>query len=294
MAFRFTLRQLEYFVAVGEAGSIANASARVSVSSPSISAAIAQLETEPGIQLFVRKHAHGLSLTPGGRRLFNAAKTLLEDARGLHTLAGDITGRAQGQLNVGCLLTFAPFVMPALRRSFENACPGISCRPFERHHAQLLEMLRRAELDVMLPARHALAMRDSVSVADLAEEPMVLLDLPLSGEYFLSIFHAQGVRPRIAERTSDMAVMRALVANGFRYALANVRPRTAAAPDGKPLRFVQLAGQFRPMIMGLATIRSEHRTRALQAFFEHCASHISSRSVPGLSMGIAHPPGAPV
>ena len=66
MPLRFTLRQLEYFVAVGEAGSIALASEKVNVSSPSISAAISQLEEEFGIPLFVRKHAHGLSLSQAG------------------------------------------------------------------------------------------------------------------------------------------------------------------------------------------------------------------------------------
>ena len=56
-----------HLVAVGECGSIALASERVNVSSPSISAAISQLEAEFGLPLFVRKHAHGISLTQGGR-----------------------------------------------------------------------------------------------------------------------------------------------------------------------------------------------------------------------------------
>ena len=56
MALRFTFRQLEYLVAVGEAGSIAAAAARINVSSPSISAAIAQLEAEFGVQIFIRHH----------------------------------------------------------------------------------------------------------------------------------------------------------------------------------------------------------------------------------------------
>ena len=93
MPRRFTLRQLEYFVAVGQAGSIAAASEAINVSSPSISAAIAQLEAEFGIQLFVRQHAQGLSLTPGGRRFFGEAKLLLEAADGLHDLAADIAAR---------------------------------------------------------------------------------------------------------------------------------------------------------------------------------------------------------
>ncbi|MFD1809219.1 LysR family transcriptional regulator [Gemmobacter lanyuensis] len=49
MPLRFSLRQLEYLVAVGEAGSIAQAAERVNVSSPSISAAISQLEEAFGL-----------------------------------------------------------------------------------------------------------------------------------------------------------------------------------------------------------------------------------------------------
>jgi DNA-binding transcriptional LysR family regulator len=68
MPLRFTLRQLEYLVAVAECGSVALAAERCHVSSPSISAAISQLEQEFGLQLFVRRHAQGLSLTEGGRQ----------------------------------------------------------------------------------------------------------------------------------------------------------------------------------------------------------------------------------
>lgn len=59
MPLRFTLRQLEYFVTAGESGSIAAASQKLNVSSPSISAAISQLEAELGLSLFVRQHAQG-------------------------------------------------------------------------------------------------------------------------------------------------------------------------------------------------------------------------------------------
>lgn len=67
MPLRITLRQLEYFVAVGECGSIAQAAERLNISSPSISTAISQLEAEFGLQLFIRRHAYGLSLTQGER-----------------------------------------------------------------------------------------------------------------------------------------------------------------------------------------------------------------------------------
>ena len=61
----------------------------------------------------------------------------------------------------------------------------------------------------------------------------------------MSFFNKAGAAPRIAERTRDMAVMRALVANGFGYSLANIRPVTDLAPDGRRLkRLVETAVTF--------------------------------------------------
>lgn len=306
MPLRFTLRQLEYFVAVGEAGSIALASEQVNVSPPSLSAAISQLEREFGIQLFVRQHAQGLSLTPGGRRFYNETKVLLDQAHRLHDLACDIAERAGGPINVGCLVTVAPFVLAALRRSFEAAFPEARVHQTVTHQGRLLEMLRRAEIDVaitydleipqdvafeplaelppyvMVGATHPLAERSRVTLEELANEPMVLLDLPMSREYFLSMFQSRGLRPRIAERTAEMSVLRSLVANGYGYTLANFRPRNASAPDGCELRFVRLDGSVRPMTLGLATMRSERRARILAAFDEHCRDQINDDSVPGM------------
>lgn len=95
---------------------------------------------------------------------------------------------------------------------------------------------------VLLSPDHPLALRDSLTVRDLAPHPMVLLDLPMSADYFLSFFTRADLRPMISERTRDMAVMRSLVANGFGYSIANFRPRSTSAPDGKPLSFVPLVG----------------------------------------------------
>jgi DNA-binding transcriptional LysR family regulator len=305
MPLRFTLRQLEYFVAVGEAGSIAKAAEQVNVSPPSISASIAQLEAEFGIQLFVRKHSHGLSLTAGGRVFLKEAARLLADADALHDVAGNISDKVRGPLAVGCLLTFAQIVLPSLRRKFEEQHPDVRFRQFERHQGQLLEMLQRGEIDaaltydlelsqdvsfeplmslpayVMLPAGHRLTAQSSVSPEELADEPMVLLDLPYSREYFLSAFQQKGIRPTIGERTADIAVMRSMVGNGFGYGIANMRPLNNMSPDGKPIAFVPLSGDLRPLIMGVALPNSEHRTQTIQAFIDHCRKFVGEQGVFG-------------
>jgi DNA-binding transcriptional LysR family regulator len=302
MPLRFSLRQLEYFQAVAECGSIAAASERVNVSSPSISAAIVQLEDEFGLQLFVRKHAHGLSLTQGGIQFLVQARTVLSEAAKLSILANDITKKVRGPLNVGCLLTFAQILLPGLRRQFVDRHSDVEFHQFERTQNELIEGLRGAALDVALtydlnsPADlifeplvtlppyalvsedHALARNESVTPGELVGFPMILLDLPMSAEYFLSIFDKIKKKPNIVERTRDMAVMQSLVANGFGYSLANIRPTSAQAPDGKKLRYIPLTGSVRAMNLGLLTGNNTKPTLTVKAFMEHCRKFITTAS----------------
>ncbi len=308
MPLRYTLRQLEYLVAVGEAGSIALASGRINVSSPSISAAISQLESEFAMQLFVRKHAQGLSPTQAGRQVLAQAAKILAEARALDRLAGEITGKVQGPLAVGCLLTFAQLIVPRLRREFESLFPEVRFRQFERHQSELFALLRSAEIDLALtydlaiPAdltflalaqlppyavfseTHPLARMASVSVQDLGAHPLVLLDLPFSADYFLSFFGQAGIRPAISERTRDMAVMRTLVANGFGYSIVNIRPLSDTAPDGRKLRFVPLTGNVRPMRLGLLSCPGAQKVLSVKAFMDHCRTHITDARIPGMKM----------
>lgn len=293
MALRFTLRQLEYLVAVGETGSIAAAADRVNVSSPSISVAIAQLEQEFGLPLFVRRHAQGLSLTQGGRQFVDEARAVLAAAGRLSNLANAITGQVRGPLSVGCLQTFAQVVLPALRRSFAARHPEVEFRQYERDQAGIFEGLRQARLDValtydldipadlefvpvlplppyaILPPDHPLAARDGVTAADLAPLPMVLLDLPFSSDYFLQVFRPLGLRPKVVERTRDIGVMRAMVANGFGYSIANIRPAPDTAPDGRPLVMVPLLG-VAPLTLGLVLAEGARGALTIRAFIDHC------------------------
>lgn len=286
---------------------MALAAERCHVSSPSISAAIAQLEQEFGLQLFIRRHAQGLSLTEGGRQFTEAARAVLSAGAGLADRAAELTGQVSGPLTVGCLVTFAQVVLPQVRRGFAAAHPGVEFRQSEHDHAGLIEGLRRATLDAalsydlevpgdlefipllslspyaLLPEDHPLAGRDEVTADDLAGEPMVLLDLPYSADYFLSVFTLEGLRPRIAERTRDMGVMRALVANGFGYSIANIRLGSDRAPDGRRLVFVPLRTAQRPMRMGLILPSGGAGRRAVAAFVDHCRAAVTLAMLPGLA-----------
>ncbi len=308
MALRFTLRQLEYLVAVGDSGSIIVAAETLHVSSPSISAAISQLEDQLGLQIFVRHHAKGLSPTQAGRQMIDQARRILGEGEALNRLAGEISGNVRGNLTVGCLLTFAQVVVPRLRRGFENKHPMVAVSQSELNQQEIIDRVRSGAMDialtydldipddltfvplaklppyVLLPEHHALSHLRAISVEQLQGEPMILLDLPMSSDYFLSFFRAVGLKPNIAERTRDLAVVRSLVANGFGYSIANVRPLNDPSPDGQKLCFIPLSGPVRPMVMGLVMAKGVETLLTIRAFVAFCQEMITDDSVPGVNL----------
>jgi len=290
----YTLKQLRYFAAAGDSGSVTKAAARVHVSQPSISAAIAHLERIFGLQLFIRHHAQGLSLTPAGRRLLVEAKRLLTQAEGLRHYAGELGQSVAGQLEVGCFTTLAPILMPSLIKGFSARYPQVQVRCHEAHQEDLLDGLLGGRFEVglaydldlgadvafdgiasfppyaILPPDHPLAGRKRLAIAELIDEPMILLDLPHSREYFRSIFLSLGLEPRIDQRTASPHMVRGLVANGFGYSLLNARLEHDRALDGKPFRAVPLSDPLRPLRVGIVTPAGTVPTRAAAAFAEHC------------------------
>ena len=304
---KFTFRQLGYFIAAAETGSITLASKRASISQPAISTAISHIERELDVQLFLRHHAQGLSLTPAGRALLREAKQLLKQAEGLYSAAADISHQMRGELSVGWFSTLAPIVMPELVQSFLKAFPETRIISQEADQEGLLKSLREAEIEVavtydlqigedvhFLPlaslapcalfgAGHPLARERSVKLSQLAPLPMVLLDMPLSREYFLALFIRERLEPSIAWSSARLDVVRTMVANGLGYTLANVRPRADVALDGRRVHRVPLAGEPPPLCLGIATLKQLKKTRLVDAFERHCQACISDDHIPGMA-----------
>lgn len=305
---RYTFRQLEYFVAAAETGSILLASERVNISPSSVSTAVAHLEQEFGVQLFARLHAQGLSLTPIGHLLLREAKRLLDQAEWLYTIASEANEQVRGRLTVGCFVTLAPLVLPELSHTFNTTFPVVKLSHVVSDHETLMGHLRRAEIDVALtydlgisdeiefmplatlPAHiwvgenHPFANRAAVTLHELADLPFVLLDLPVSRDYFLGIFAKEGLVPRISAQSSYQEVVRTMVANGYGYTLANVRPRLEHSLDGRKVVRVALTGHHKPMIVGLATLAQIKKSRLREAFEKHCGATISDAYIPGMVM----------
>ncbi len=299
---KFTLRQLDYFVMAAESESLAEAAARANVSQPSISTAIAKLEDHLGIQLFVRHHAQGISLTHAGRRVLGDARNLLRQAADFEDNAADSGEALRGTLEIGCFVTFAPAFMPALITAFSRLHPDVSLSLHEATQDELVTGLTSGRLDLallydlelpdrihcehvatghpyaLLRADHPLARRRRIRLQDLADEPFILLDVPPSRTYFLGLFEAAGLKPEVAFASSSLEMVRGLVGCGGGFSLLVTRPHGDATYDGSALAIRPIDVGSKPSDISLARLDQITPTRLMETFSSFCRDWFKSHT----------------
>lgn len=277
---QFTLKQLRYFAVAGQLSSVTQAARKLHVSQPSISAAIQQIEEGTGLQLFVRHHAQGLSLTPTGKKLLRRAQQLLRDAEGLEKFAVSLGEEVRGELRMVAFPTFAPVFLPQLLRRFAKQYPAVSLYCDEMTQTDIFSGLREGDYELAFtydlempddieftPLRqfppyavvsvdHPLSDRESIALSELVTYPMVLLDWALSREYFLSIFSRHDLTPRVAHRVKSMDMLRGMVASGLGFSLFNTPLNALESFAGtQRLRALRLKSQAPVLSMGIACLR---------------------------------------
>ncbi len=248
-----TLRQLEYATAVARHGGMTAAAQALHVSQPALSVAIRQLEGHLGRPLFLRR-AGKIAPTAFGRGWLQAAEAQLAALSRL--MAGE---GAEAPVRLAVFHDLAPMLLAPILARAATGLPGLKIDPgvmaFETLSAALTEgridlaltwdlglppgcsrrTLARIAPHAVLPTGHPLAARDALTLADLADQPLILTDQALSLAHFRSLFAARGLAPRIAHRPASAELMRSFAANGLGVGLGYSRPLPDASPDGRPL-----------------------------------------------------------
>lgn len=294
------LRQITYLLAVAQTGSTAAAARAVNVSQPSVSQAVAQIEAHFGQPLFLRLPGQGMQPTPFGRQKLAALEGLAAQARAVLAPA---TG-PEGELMLGVYSTLGPRYAPRLIRGFTDRHPGARITLVEGDLAELAGGLRSGRIDLALvydtgmpaeltltplqavpphalvPPDHRLASAGAVSLADLRADPVVLINLPHSRGYFLSLFQMAGVTPRIAAETGSIEMLRAMVANGLGVGLlATDLPHDLAYDGGRVVRLA-LTGRLPPSRIALARAAALPPTATATAFVQFCIEAMGGVPVP--------------
>jgi DNA-binding transcriptional LysR family regulator len=291
---RYSLRQLEYFIATAEHLSVVGAAQHLNVSQPSVSKAITKLEDQFSIQLFIRHHARGMSLTSAGERL-------LIDARGLLRYAGDLQENAQGSsdiihgtLEVACFVAVSPVFMPAILTDFTKQFPGVDIRLHEGDQEALISGLStgRFELAIMydsvlpseivttqlasfepyvlLPAGHRLAGQSNISLASLQDENFILLDVPPSG-FFMNMFRQNGLKePQVAFSSPSLEMVRGLVGRNRGFSLLVTRPHHDQTYDGQKIVTLPVKDKVANGILEISRLEQIRPTRVMKIFSDFC------------------------
>ena len=184
----FTLRQLQYVVAVATTKSFRGAATLCHVSQPSLSSQIAQVESALGVALFERDR-RGVLLTPAGENLIERARGLLRDADDMVTTSHLYADPLAGTLRIGVIPTVSPYMLPDVAPALRKAFPRLSLVYFEEKTSVLVDKLEQGELDAAILALEA-------NLGDLTTE--LLLDDP----FMLAVARAH----RFAERKKPVAM----------------------------------------------------------------------------------------
>lgn len=265
MAISISLRHIRAYLAVAEAGSTAGAARLLNLSQPSVSVAIKELEVGLGQPLFQRQPAKGLVLTPFGQRKLPEARGLAAGLAAFEKAPLPGTEPA-GHVAFGYFTTLGPQYVPGILQRMARDYPKVTVQPVEADLNEMNNLIEAGRIELalsydvemgpriatetvaqlrpyaLLPARHPLARRVSVTPMALAQEPFILVDLPLSRDFLLSVFRAEGIEPKIAHRTRALEMVLGLVANGLGVSVLVTRPASNLAYDGKKVVRRPIAG----------------------------------------------------
>jgi LysR family transcriptional regulator, hydrogen peroxide-inducible genes activator len=150
----FTLRQLQYALAVAESLSFNKAADACHVSQPSLSAQIADLEKALSVKLFERDRRQVL-VTAAGREIIEQARTMLRDAEKFVETARRCCDPLAGTLRIGAIPTVSPYLLPHIAPALRAAFPRLTPQWFEDKTHVLLDRLNTGLLDAAVLALEA-------------------------------------------------------------------------------------------------------------------------------------------
>ena len=234
-----TLTELRYIVALAQDGNFSRAAERCSVSQPTLSVAIARLEDELGVQLFERGKGF-VSPSAVGVRVVEQAKQALLETEKVRQIALQGRDQLDGPLRLGVIHTIGPYLLPQLIHSLKRVAPNMPLAIEENMTANLADMLRDNEVDVLIialpfdipgiltrpiydesfkvivPRGHPWESKESIAPEDVAGDEILLLK---AGNCFRD--QVLGACPQVSSPETDIRLghsigtIRCMVASGL-------------------------------------------------------------------------------
>ncbi len=298
----FTLRQLQYFVAVAESGTVSGAAQNLAISQSSVTEAIKELEGDLGVLLFDR-HARGLSITHKGQQFLRHATRILTDVSDAKRTLADEPGAKAGRLQLGVTSLVAGYVLSDVLSRYRRAYPETQVSAIEDNGEYLEHLLIGGELDVAvmvtsnlrdrmalqaeilevspyrlwLPLSHRLSSADSISMSDIAQEPLIMLTVDEIEENTGKLMAAFGARPNVAFRTRSVEAVRSLVATGAGIALLPDLVYRPWSLEGDRIESRDVSGQLPAVQVGIVWRKGSGLPETARDFIKVAQLHRGGR-----------------
>lgn len=298
----FTIRQLQFFVAAAEHGSVTGAARALSISQSSVTEAIRALEDDLGVQLFERQ-PRGLLITHRGSLFLRHARQILSDVTNARHAFRDEQEQAGGRLALGVTSLVAGYVLSDILARFRRAYPRVELSVIEDSGEYLQHLLIGGELDaavlltssvrdrmalhvetmivspyrLWLPLGHPLAQEESIELSQLGQEPMIQLMVDEIEESMGALMAAMTVRPTISFRTRSVEAVRSLVATGAGLAILPSLVYRPWSLEGDRIEIRDVSGNLPSVQVGLAWRRGAPVSAPTRNFIKVAQSSLPMR-----------------
>jgi LysR family cyn operon transcriptional activator len=284
-------RHLRTFVAIADAGGVARAAARLNMTQPTASRQVLALESELGVPLFDRI-GRGVQLTSEGEDLLRRGRRLLSEVDSINDRARALKSGQVGTLRIGTTPQTIESLLVDFLALYQQRHPGVDIRVIEDGGMRLPGRLERGdvhltimpETDAGFHSRHLcpiyllgvmaktnrLARRSALEVAELGEEPLLLLSRNFaSREWFLAACQVNHIRPRVFLESAAPQTVIAMAAGGRGIA---VIPSSVRIPETGSLRVIPLLQ--RKAAIGRWTVVAWNPERFLAPYAEQFVEEI--------------------
>jgi len=232
------LRAVHYLVTLADVRHFSKAAERCHVSQPTLSTQIRKLEDELDVQL-VERSPRKVMLTEVGAEIVERARAMLADADAIRAIARRSKDPHSGTVRLGIFPTLAPYFLPHVVPEIRRRFPRLTLRLFEEKTEDVINMLRQGRLDAGLlalpieseqlatrvlfeepfvlavPEAHALSARKTITLEDLEEEELLLLeDGHCLREQALEVCQLAGAHEKLDFHATSMETLRQMVAAG--------------------------------------------------------------------------------
>lgn len=298
----FTLRQLQYFIAVAEEGTVSGAAQSLSISQSAVTDAIKELESDLGVTLFER-HRRGLTITHKGHQFYRHANRILADVQDARRSFIGEDAAPPSHLSLGVTSMVAGYVLSDLLARFRRAYPGVDVSAIEDNGDYLEHLLIGGELDVAvmvisnlrdrnalqaeifetspyrlwLPLGHRLAAAESIALADLSSEPLIMLTVDETEENTGKLLSALGAKPHVAFRTRSVEAVRSLVATGAGIALLPDLVYRPWSLEGDRIESRDISGTLPVVQVGMVWRRGSSLPQAARDFIGIAQAQVAAR-----------------